>query len=297
MDGTVGFVGTGAMGGGMALRLLDAGRRLVVHDASPEALRPLLERGATAAASPREVADAATVVFACLPSPEASRTVVDGPDGIAAGRVVEVYVEASTIGEPTAQALAARLGAAGIGFVDAPVSGGPHGARAGTLSVLAAGDPARLDRLAPLFAAFADKVFRVGTRPGAAQVCKLVNNAISIAAMAVTCEAVVLGVKAGADAHGMIDAINASTGRTSASTDKFPKAILPRTFDYGGPLSIGSKDLALYLEMAERHDVPVDVLRAVERLWAWVVEANGPERDYSTLILPLERRAGVVVGG
>jgi 3-hydroxyisobutyrate dehydrogenase-like beta-hydroxyacid dehydrogenase len=297
VDGTIGFVGTGRMGGGMALRLLEAGRRLIVHDPSPAALAPLRERGAVCVATPREVAQAAPVVFACLPSPEVSRAVLEGPDGVAAGGALELYVETSTLGEPAAHAIADRLAARGVGFVDAPVTGGPQRARAGTLTVIAAGEAALLDRLAPQFAAFAERAIRVGARPGAAQVCKLVNNAISIAAMAVTCEAVVLGVKAGADARGLIEVINAGTGRTSASVDKFPKAILPRTFDYGGPLSIGTKDLALYLEMAQRHDVPVDVLRAVSALWAQVVEANGETQDYSTLIQPLERRAGVIVGG
>lgn len=294
---TIGFIGTGHMGGAMAMRLLEAGHPMVVLDTSPAAVAPLVARGARAASSPREVADAAPVVFACLPSPEVSLAVVDGPDGVARGSALEVYVESSTIGEGTAQALDARLSAAGIGFVDAPVSGGPRGAREGTLSVIAAGAPALLDRLSPVFGRLARQTFRVGARPGQAQVCKLVNNAISIAAMAITCEAVVLGVKAGCDARVMIDAINASTGRTSASVDKFPKAILPRSFDYGGPLSIGSKDLELYLDMAQRHGVTVDVARAVAALWSEVVAANGPDRDYSTMIQPIERRAGVIVGG
>ena len=297
MDDTIGFVGTGRMGAGMAHRLLDAGRRVVVHDVRDDALAPLRARGAVCVASAREVADAAAVVFACLPSPEVSLAVLEGPDGIAAGRALEVYVETSTLGETVAHAIDARLAARGVGFVDAPVTGGPHRARAGTIAVIAAAEPGLLDRLAPQFDAIAERTFRVGARPGAAQVCKLVNNAISIAAMAVTCEAVVLGVKAGADAKGLIDVINAGTGRTSASADKFPRAILPRTFDYGGPLSIGSKDLALYLEMADRHDVPVDLLRAVCALWARVVESNGADSDYSTLIQPLEQRAGVVVRG
>jgi len=294
---TIGFIGTGHMGGAMAMRLLEAGHPLVVLDRSPQATAPLSARGARVAATPREVADGAPVVFACLPSIEASLAVVDGPDGVARGRAVEVYVEASTIGEEAAQAIEARMAAAGVGFVDAPVSGGPRGAREGTLSVIAAAPPPLLDRLAPVFGRLAQRTFRVGERPGQAQVCKLVNNAISIAAMAITCEAVVLGVKAGCDARVMIDAINASTGRTSASVDKFPKAILPRTFDYGGPLSIGSKDLELYLAMAARHGVTVDVARSVAALWAQVVATNGPERDYSTMIQPIERRAGVIVGG
>ncbi len=137
--GASGFIGLGHMGAAMAHRLLQAGFPLVVHDLSPAACAPLAAAGAQVAGSAREVADAAEVVFLCLPSAAASRSVVEGPHGLLAGRALRVVVETSTVGPAALRSLAALLAARGVALVDAPVSGGPRGAQAGTLSVMHAG--------------------------------------------------------------------------------------------------------------------------------------------------------------
>ena len=285
------------MGAPMAERLLEAGHEVAVFDAAAAAMRPLLARGAIAAASAREAATGAATVFACLPSPAVSLEVALGPQGIVGVQGLEVYVETSTIGTETVKAIAAGLGRRGVAVLDAPVSGGPRGARAGTLATMVAGERAVFERTLPLFEAIAHKVFYVGAAPGLAQMTKLANNMISAAGMAAACEAVVLAVKAGVDPNTLIAAINASTGRNSATEDKFPQSILPRSFDYGGKLSTMYKDVSLCLEEARAMQVPMWVGSSVVQLWFQAMTEGRGEDDYTTLIRMIEGWTGVVVDG
>ena len=297
MGRRIGFIGVGAMGAPMAERLLDAGHEVAVFDMTAAAMRPLVARGAIAAASAREAATGAATVFACLPSPAVSLEVALGPQGIAGVQGLEVYVETSTIGMETVKAIAAGLGRRGVAVLDAPVSGGPRGARAGTLATMVAGERAVFERTLPLFEAIAHKVFYVGAAPGLAQMTKLANNMISAAGMAAACEAVVLAVKAGVDPNTLIAAINASTGRNSATEDKFPQSILPRSFDYGGKLSTMYKDVSLCLEDARAMQVPMWVGSSVVQLWFQAMTEGRGEDDYTTLIRMIEGWTGVVVDG
>src|SRR5262245_53368576 len=154
----IGFIGVGQMGAPMAERLLAAGREVAVFDVNAAAVAPLAARGAVAARSAREAASGAEIVFACLPSPDVSRSVAPGPDGIAGVEGLRIYVESSTIGTATIKAIAAGLGARGITVLDAPVSGGPRGARAGKLATMVAGDRSAFDRVKPHFDAICGKV-------------------------------------------------------------------------------------------------------------------------------------------
>ena len=297
MGRRIGFIGVGAMGAPMAERLLDAGHEVAVFDMTAAAMRPLVARGAIAAASAREAATGAATVFACLPSPAVSLEVALGPQGIVGVQGLEVYVETSTIGMETVKAIAAGLGRRGVAVLDAPVSGGPRGVRAGTLATMVAGERAVFERTLPLFEAIAHKVFYVGAAPGLAQMTKLANNMISAAGMAAACEAVVLAVKAGVDPNTLIAAINASTGRNSATEDKFPQSILPRSFDYGGKLSTMYKDVSLCLEEARAMQVPMWVGSSVVQLWFQAMTEGRGEDDYTTLIRMIEGWTGVVVDG
>ncbi|HWK97027.1 MAG TPA: NAD(P)-dependent oxidoreductase [Pseudolabrys sp.] len=293
----IGFIGCGHMGGAMAKRLIDNGYELVVLDRNPAVLKPLAEQGAIIAATPREVGDRAELVFACLPSREASVAVATGEDGIVAGKAVKIYVESSTLGQPTVDTIAARLASAGIAMADMPVSGGPKWAAEGRLTAILAAGPDVRAKLDPVLADLAKQVFVVGDKPGLAQVAKLVNNAISIAGMVVASEAIVMGVKGGVDADVLLDVINASTGRNSATVDKFPRAVLTRTFDYGGPLSIGTKDLELYLELGEALHYPTKVGARIAEIWEDAVKEGGAEQDYSEMARYFEKKAGVEVKG
>jgi 3-hydroxyisobutyrate dehydrogenase-like beta-hydroxyacid dehydrogenase len=292
MAGSTGFIGLGHMGGALARRLLAAGHALIVHDLDPAARDALAARGAQAAASAREVADRAEVVFLCLPSLAATRQVAEG---LAGGSALRVVVETSTVGPASVRELAQQLAPRGVQVVDAPVSGGPRGAEAGTLAVMHAGAPEALALALPQLQAIAGRLFDVGTQPGLAQVCKLVNNAISAAGMVAACEATVLGVKAGLDAGTLLDAINASSGRNAATLDKFPKAILPGTFDYGGPMGLMLKDLSLFSEMAREQGVQDTMAPAALHAWEEAVRRTGGDSDYSMVIRHMEIDAGVQV--
>jgi 3-hydroxyisobutyrate dehydrogenase-like beta-hydroxyacid dehydrogenase len=182
-----------------------------------------------------------------------------------------------------------------VELVDAPVSGGPRGAAAGTLSVMHAASPTAMARVRPLLEAIAGKRFDVGAVPGLAQVCKLVNNAISAAGMVAACEATVVGIKAGLDADTLLAAINAGSGRNAATIDKFPAAILPGSFDYGGPMGLMLKDLSLYLQEASAAGVPQSVVPAALAAWQTAVDRSGFDADYSRVICHLEADAGVQV--
>jgi 3-hydroxyisobutyrate dehydrogenase-like beta-hydroxyacid dehydrogenase len=297
VSGPIGFVGCGHMGGAMARRLLGKGHELVVCDPDAAVLRPLLDLGAQAEATPRAVADRAGIVFACLPSQAASREVALGAAGVVHGSAVRIHVETSTIGQPTIAAIEEGLRGRGIALLDMPVSGGPAWAAEGRLTTMLAGSPEALATLEPVLADLAGRVLVVGDAPGLAQVAKLVNNMISFAGMIAACEGMVLGVKAGMDATTLLEVVNAGSGRNTATTDKFPRAILPRSFDYGGPLSLGVKDIDLYLELGRAAGMPTFVGSHVAALWNYAVLQGPAGQDYSELVRHFEAWAGVEVKG
>lgn len=279
----------------MAARLMDAGHALTVYDIREEAMAPLLARGAERASSSRAVADAADVVFFSLPEPRDVQDEAVGDEGVIGGRRARILVDLSTTGPRVIGHVAEVLAQKEIAVVDAPVSGGIAGAEKGTLAVMASGGPAPMERVEPLLKIFG-RLFVVGDRPGQGQVMKLANNLLSATSLAVTSEAIVMGVKAGLDPKLMIDVINAGTGRNSASETKFPISILPRRFAYGFATGLMEKDVSLCLEEAEALNVPMFVGEAVKAIWQLAKDELGPDSDYTEIIRCLERRAGVEVG-
>ncbi len=296
MDGLAGFIGIGRMGEPMARRLLEAGHALLVHDRDEAAVARLVEAGAEAAPDPQAVADRAEVVFASLPTPPIVEAVALGQKGVVAGSRVRTFVDLSTTGPTVAVRIAEGLAEAGIVQVDAPVSGGVGGAEKGTLAVMVSGAPAAADPLVPMLQVFG-KVFRVGEAPGQGQTMKLLNNLLSATAMVASAEAVVAGVKAGLDPAVMVDVINAGSGRSSATMDKFPKAILPRTFDYGFATGLMDKDVGLCLAEAERMGMPMPIAGAVRQMWLLARGELGPDSDFTEIVKVAEGWAGVTVAG
>jgi 3-hydroxyisobutyrate dehydrogenase-like beta-hydroxyacid dehydrogenase len=249
----IGFIGVGAMGGGMAHCLLKAGFPLTVFDINPAAAAMLQEAGANLASGPQAVGDVAEIVFACLPAPAASREVAAA---VACGHVVKLYIETSTIGTATMAAVEKELKAANIGLIDAPISGGPEAARSGTLSTVLSGAAADIDRVLPAIRSFAPHIFVIGDRPGQAQIAKLVNNLMSSAGKVVAFEGMVMAVAAGLDPQRVNDFVNVSTGRNMATLDAFTSRLL-QLFRSRGKKSIGTKDTELFIEEAERLGIPV----------------------------------------
>jgi len=290
----VGFIGLGNMGAHMARRLLEAGHRVIVYDTRQEAIGNLAARGAVAARSPAEVADAAETVMASLPTPDVVLAVATGPQGVIEGKRVRRFVDLSTTGAVMAERIFKLLARRNIVQIDSPVSGGVTGAEKGTLAVMASGPRAEMAAVEPLLAVFG-KVFFLGERPGAGQTMKLVNNVLSATAMAATSEALVTGVKAGLDPRLMLDVINAGTGRNTMTEDKVAKAILPGTFNLGFAAGLLMKDVNLFLAEREALGVPTEVIDAVARRLRQTCDEVGPDADVSAIIQPVERRAGVKV--
>ncbi len=294
MDQEIGFIGLGNMGGPMASRLIAAGYQLTVYDLRREAVDAMVAKGARAAASPAQVASAATTVLVSLPDPAIVRKVVLGTDGVIAGTRVKTVLDLSTTGATAAREIAAALAAKGITGIDCPVSGGVSGAVNGTLAVMLAGPQALCTTLESLVKNFG-RVFFVGEQAGMAQTMKLANNLLSAAAMAATSEAVAFGVKAGLDPALMIEIINAGSGRSTASESKFPKSILPRTFDFGFTTGLMYKDVKLCLEEAGAANVPMPVGQAVRGQWQRTFDEFGGDKDFTNIARMVERAAGVEI--
>jgi 3-hydroxyisobutyrate dehydrogenase-like beta-hydroxyacid dehydrogenase len=297
MADLLGFVGVGRMGGPMANRLLDAGYRLCVYDVSNEATAPLVARGAELAASPAEVASMAETVFMSLPTPDVVREVaLGGNGGLINGSKVRTVIDLSTTGPGVATEVAVKLAERNIAWVDSPVSGGVTGAKAGTLAVMVSCPKPAYQKLEPVLKVFG-KLFHAGEKPGLAQTAKLANNLLAATAMVATSEAMAMGVKAGLDAKVLIDIINASSGRNSASQDKFPRAILPRTFDFGFATGLSYKDVRLCVEEAEAMGVPMVVGGAVREMLAVTRARFGAGSDFTYIAKVLEEWAGVEIKG
>lgn len=292
----LGFVGLGRMGGPMSSRLIDAGHALVVHDANEAAMKPLLARGARPAASPADVASRAPVVLLSLPTPAVVQEVALGEKGLVHGTAVKTVIDLSTTGPAVAAAAAKGLGERKIAWVDAPVSGGVAGAKGGTLAVMVSCSKPALAQVEPILKNFG-RLFFAGEKPGLAQTAKLANNLLAAAALVVSCEAIAMGVKAGLDPRVLIDIINAGTGRNSATQDKFPKAILPGTFDFGFATGLSYKDVRLCVDEAEALGVPMVVGAAVREMLAVTNARFGPDSDFTSIARVIEEWAGVEIRG
>lgn len=292
---TIGIIGVGAMGSWMSRRLVAAGREVWVHDISDEAVAAAVESGARRAGSVAAVARRATVVLLSLSTPQVVREVVLGPGGLVETGGFDCLIDHSTSGLEAARDIARGLSRVGIESIDAPVSGGVRGAETGSLTIMVSADAAVVERRRPILEIIGSKIFHVGNEPGQGQVMKLANNMISSVAMVATAEGMVLGVKAGLDPAVMLDVLNASTGRNSHTEDKFPRYVLPRTFDFGFSMGLLHKDVLLGLQMAETLAVPMIATGAANQVWNVALAEGGPEQDMTALVRSIEQWAGVEV--
>jgi len=291
-----GFIGVGKMGTPMTTRLLNAGHKVCVFDTSREAMASLQDLGAQVAASAAEVASAAETVFLSLPNPQIVQRATLGAGGVVEGSAVRRVVDFSTIGPRAAKSVAESLGAKNIAYIDAPVSGGVKGAREGTLAIMVACPKAVYEDAEALLKNFG-KVFHLGEVPGQAQTMKLANNLLAGAAIALTSEAMVMGVKAGLDPKVMLDVLNTSTGRNSATQDKFPRSVLPGTFDFGFTTGLSYKDVSLCIDEAEALGVPMVVGSTVRQMLAVTKAIYGADSDFTSMCRVVEAWAGVEVRG
>jgi 2-hydroxy-3-oxopropionate reductase len=293
----IGFVGLGAIGAPLAGALLEAGYPLVAYDVDGARLDALGSTAVTAASSPREVAERAETVLVSLPTPEVVREVAVGADGLVHGGALRIYVDLSTTGAAVAREVATAFEKRSVGVIDAPVSGGVAGAGARTLAVMAAGSDEAFAQVEPLLRCFGKNVFHVGLEPGQGQVAKLLNNLLSATAMAITSEALAVGLRAGLEPDTLLDVFNAGSGRNTATSDKFPTHVLPRTFGSGFRLALMAKDVELCLAEARAQRVPVLVGGVVQQLWTLAAAAGAADADHTEFVRLIEGWTGETVAG
>ena len=285
----IGFLGLGRMGAPMAANLLPHVETLLVHDLAPGAVAALVAQGAQAAGSAEALGERCEIVFLSLPTPPIVRAAVEQ---VIAGGSPRIVCDLSTSGPQLAQGLHDLLAPRGMASFDAPVSGGIRGAEQGTLAIMAGGPEKQWGALAPLLGHIG-KPFYMGETPGAGQVAKLANNLLSLAAIATTAEAMTLAIKGGLDPARMIEVLNAGTGANSATRDKWPRAVLPRTFDFGFSAQLSLKDTRLALAEARAMGVPLPTGERLEGLLERTLAAYGEDADFTAMAKVVEADAGL----
>jgi 2-hydroxy-3-oxopropionate reductase len=287
----VGFVGLGAMGRPMALHLLRAGHQLAVWARRPESAAPLAAAGATVCASAAELAAQSEVVISIITASADVEALALGPAGLAEGfRPGAIHVDMSTIAPGTARKLAAAYAARGVGWLDAPVSGGEQGAIAATLAIMAGGEAAVLERVRPLLQVLGPKLVHIGPA-GAGQVAKACNQMIMVAAIQACAEAMQLARGSAVDAARVRQALMGGSA-ASRVLDVMGERMVRRDFSAGIEARLHHKDFGIVLDEAVRLGAPLPIAAQVwQQLNALM--ANGWGRDdTASLLRVLERESG-----
>jgi len=273
----VGFVGLGIMGAPMAANLLKAGFRLTVWNRTTERMAPLVEAGAIPAASPAEVAQNSEVTISCVTnSPDVERVAL-GPDGIVGGAPAgSVYIDCSTIAPETARSVAAALAEHEVAMLDAPVSGGDVGAKAGTLAIMVGGDPATFERALPVLQAMGKTIVHVGPA-GAGQVVKLCNQVAGGLNLLAVAEAINLARRAGVEPAKMLEVVSAGAAGSWMLSNLGPRAV-NGDFAPGFMVDLMQKDLRLVLDTANATHTPLPGTALVSQLFQ-SIQAEGRGSD------------------
>jgi 3-hydroxyisobutyrate dehydrogenase-like beta-hydroxyacid dehydrogenase len=290
---SVGVIGTGAMGGGVAASLVRAGIRTYARDIRAEAQAAAVASGAIGTATPAELARACDAIVLLVVDADEIETVLFGPAGAAAALAPGAIVVASSTVDPTfPAALAPRLAALGIALLDAPVSGGPAKAAAGTMTMMVSGDPAAFARMRPVLAAITGRLFALGTRAGDASAFKIVNNLLAGANLAAAAEAMAIGTRAGLDAGQLYDVICASSGGSWIFADRLDHALdgdyVPRA-----ATRILTKDVSIANAFAQRLGVDAPIARAAHAAYLDAIAAGFGEEDDAALVKRAADRAGI----
>ena len=292
----VGFIGLGIMGASMASNVQQRGHQLVVHDLRPEAAKPHVAAGATWADTPRRVAEAVDVVLTSLPGPPEVEAVAVGPNGLLEGLSAgKAYVDLSTNSPTLMRRIHEEFAKRGIHVLDAPVSGGPRGARSRRLAVWVGGDENVFAKYKPVLDAMGDQVIRVGPI-GSGSIAKLVHNCTSFAVQTVLAEVFTLGVKAGVEPAALWQAVRyGATGR-QRTFDRLADGFLPAKYDPANfALRLAHKDVTLATALGREHKVPMRMANLVLEEMTEALNRGWGERDSRSPMLLQQERAGVEV--
>jgi 3-hydroxyisobutyrate dehydrogenase len=292
----IGFVGLGQMGAPMARNLARAGFALALADLDRARTAQLAgELKADAPAGLGAIGAACRAVIAMLPDGRAVREVVLGDRGLASGLARgSIVIDMSSSAPVGTRELGAALAERGIGLVDAPVSGGVKRAVDGSLSIMAGGDAAAIERVRPVLAAMGKTVFLTGPL-GSGHAMKALNNYVSAAGLAAAVEAVLAGSRFGLDPAVMVAILNASTGKNNSTENKFPQFVLPRRFASGFSLGLMVKDLRTALDLAHATGTPVPLAETCVAAWAEAERELGGGADHTAVARYWERLAGAEI--
>lgn len=291
----VGFVGLGVMGKPMARNLIEAGHDLVLYSRTRASVDEVAGASATAAASPREVAEQADTVILMLPDSPQVREVLDGDDGLLAGASEgSLIVDMSTISPVVTREIAEACGTRGIGWVDAPVSGGDVGAREATLSIMAGGSEEDFTRAKPLFEALGKTIVHVGP-VGAGQVVKACNQVVVALTIEAVSEALVLGSKAGVDPATIIEVLGGGLAANKVMEVR-GRNFLEHDFTPGFRIDLHHKDLGIALATAREYGVALPSTAAVDQMLQALRSNGRGDRDHSALLTHIEDLANHEIG-
>jgi 3-hydroxyisobutyrate dehydrogenase/2-hydroxy-3-oxopropionate reductase len=290
----LGFIGLGKMGRPMTQNLLKAGHEVVVHNRSRGVVDELAGEGAIAASSPREVGEAAEIVMTCLPTSEAVDEVYLGENGLlAVARQGQILIDHSTVAPAHSRRLYEAAKQKGAGFLDAPVSGGPAGATAATLTIMTGGDKEVFDRAMPVFQALGKNIHHLGPS-GAGSIIKLTNQLLVAIHTAASVEAAIFAVKAGADPQAVKDVIGTSFGGSAMLNRNIP-LFLERKFEGGTPINLIIKDLNLINGVLDELQLRTLMVSQARQVFVEGRAAGVGEQDMSALVQVLEKLSGVEV--
>ncbi|HEY0929102.1 MAG TPA: NAD(P)-dependent oxidoreductase [Gemmatimonas sp.] len=294
----VAFLGLGAIGTPMARHLARPEHDLVIWNRTAARATDFgAEQGVRVAATPADAARDRDVVVTCLPISSDVESLLDGPDGLLATMPAGSVLVDCTSGDPaTSRRMAARLAERGIGFLDAPVSGGVSGAVQGALTVMVGGDEALLEWVRPVIECFGKRIVHCGAI-GAGDALKAVNNALLAMHIWGTAEGLSALEKAGVRSDVALDVINTSSGRSNASMNLFPERVLTRAFPRTFRLALLDKDVGIAAEIAREQKIVAPLLQLTSELFRQAHRELGEEADHVEAVQVVERLAGVVIGG
>lgn len=293
----IGFIGLGAMGGPMALNLMDAGYEVLVYDVRPEAVKELEEKGARGCGVVSELAADVDAIICSLPNAKIVESVMTGADGVfASSRRGTIIIDMSSVSPGSSKAMAQKAKEYGIDYVDAPVSGGVSAAAAGTLTIMVGSDSGVFTKLKPLFDTLGKNVYHVGA-VGCGAAIKMINNLLLGCNMAALAEALALGVKCGLPVDTMREVISVSSGRSYAVEAKLEKFIMADKFTNGFAVDLQYKDLGLALEASRDESVPLPITAAAVQVYE-AARAKGLNRaDMSSIVKIWEDLTGAKITG
>jgi 2-hydroxymethylglutarate dehydrogenase len=291
----IGVIGIGVMGRHMSVNLVKAGYDVRIYDIRTEAMEDPMHLGATLTQSPKELADASEIVITSLPSSEALEDVVLGRRGVLEGaRRGCILVDTSTVSPLTIRKIAVSANEQGVDMLEAPVSGGVEGAKAGTLTVMVGGTAHVLARCREVLQVIGTNIYHVGDL-GSGNTVKLVNNLLSLVNVVTLAEGMVLGVKAGIDANTLYNVLKVSTGRSHALEWKLPHKILKRSFEPGFTINLTCKDLGLVLALGRKMGVPLFITSLAQQIYELAKAKGLGTLDNTAVITLLEDAAQIKV--